>query len=621
MCGIVGYAGAAQAGPLLLEGLARLEYRGYDAAGVAVQGDAGEIAIVREAGRLENLAKKTDCGRSLDGCCGVGHTRWATHGAPDKRNAHPHASPGNRVAIVHNGIIANHRALRAELEAEGCVFLSETDTEAAVLLLDRCYTLLAGKPPRARAVQALMEMAARLEGSYAICALFADQPGAVYAVRRGSPLAAGRCSGAQAGYMIASDVHALAGYAEAAVFLEDGEIAVMTRDALRLYDAAGKPAARPPEPIDADAGCAKKGGYAHFMLKEMHEQPRAVRDTLAPFILRDGDRLHADLSAAGLDEASLLSVRRVLLTGCGSAFHAGLAGRAMIERLAGIPCEAELASEWPSRLPPLEGTLAVVISQSGETADSLAALRLLRAQGVRTLALVNAPHAAMAREADRVLLTRAGQEIAVATTKAYAAQMAALGLLAVRLAAAKGRLAHGREHALLRALLDLPEALKCLLGEGESIKRIAREIGDAQSVFFIGRGIDAAAAMEGALKLKEVSYIHAQAYPAGELKHGTLSLIERGTPVIAVCTQREQAERMRASMAEAASRGARCILIAGEGCAEEAEGEVIRLPGTEPLFAPLLAAVPMQQLAYEAGCTRGNDVDRPRNLAKSVTVE
>ncbi|MBP3657127.1 MAG: glutamine--fructose-6-phosphate transaminase (isomerizing) [Clostridia bacterium] len=619
MCGIVGYAGAGEAGPLLLEGLGRLAYRGYDSAGVAVCGDDGRLSVIRAAGRLDRLREKTQDGAALHGSCGIGHTRWATHGAPDERNAHPHASPDGLTAIVHNGIIGNHLLLRSRLEAMGYVFRSETDTEAAALLLHACWLACGESDPRRRALAALRGMAAQLTGSYAICALFAGQPDAVYAVRRGSPLVIGCCDG---GYMLASDVPALLGRAHHAVHLHDGEYACVSAEAVELYDADGCRISRESEALDIAPEAADKGGYAHYMLKEIVEQPQALRRTIGAYTGEAGGSLRADLQAAGLGRERLAAVRHVLLFGCGSAYHAGVAGRYAMERLARIPCRAELASELRSRELLLDqaGTLAVAVSQSGETADTLAALRLCRAHGVPVLAVVNAAHSTMAREADGVLLTRAGPEIAVATTKAYTAQAAVLDLLAIALAAARGCIGVREEASLLGALHALPDAVGDLLGVRDSIRRIAEGMAGAHSAFFIGRGIDHAAAMEGSLKLKEVSYIHAEAYPAGELKHGAISLIEPGVPVIGICTQTDTAARMQTAMAEAGSRGACLVHISSGECAVPGAQE-IRLPQAHPLIAPVLAAVPLQLLAYEIGCLRGLDVDQPRNLAKSVTVE
>lgn len=626
MCGIVGYAGAAQAAPILLEGLKKLEYRGYDSAGIAVCDAAtAQIEVVKAKGRVDRLMAMTDGGRGVWGCSGVGHTRWATHGEPNAENAHPHYSQGKRVVLVHNGIIENHQELRAMLARRGCRFRTQTDTEIAALLLDELYAQGAALPPKARAIHAIGELALRLQGAYALGILFADQPGVVYAIRRDSPLILGRCAGAARGHMLASDVPAMLAYTRDVVYLDQMEIARMTADAMEFFSRDGQPIQKNAVHIRWDAQAAEKGGYAHFMLKEMHEQPAAVRDTLSPRIVKTRAGLETDLRETGMTQADWRRVARVRMIGCGSAYHAGLVGRCAVQALAGIPCECEVASELRTGDAPAQADmLCVVISQSGETADSLAALRLCRAQGMKTLAVVNTVGSSIAREADAVLYTHAGPEIAVATTKAYAAQLAAMDLLAIHLATARGRLDHPARQTLLKELTTLDEKIARALEERAHIQRIASEFAARREAFFIGRGLDAALSMEGSLKLKEISYIHAQAYPAGELKHGAISLIEEGTLVVCAATQPQQFDKMRSAAAQVKSRGARVLAITtregGERVAEAADEEIF-VPKTHPLLAASLAVVPMQLLAYEIACERGLDVDHPRNLAKSVTVE
>lgn len=625
MCGIVGYVGCAQAVPILLGGLSRLEYRGYDSAGVAVHGERG-IEIVKTGGRLERLAAMLGTGHAVSGCCGIGHTRWATHGKPDTCNAHPHASPGNRVVAVHNGIIENHRELASRLREAGYTFRSRTDTEAAVLLLHSLYSAPAMQdlPPEERALRAIRGMTGELHGSYAMGILFGDQPDALYAVRKDSPLAVGMADGLAKGHMIASDITAMLGVAERVAYLGDGEIACLTAERVRFIDAMGREVEKSAERIGWNANAADKSGYDHYMLKEIDEQPRAVRETIAPRIRADGQGKRIDLSAEGLSDEALSGVSRLYLIGCGSAYHAACVGKAVTEQLSHVPCDAELASEFRYGKPALDGrALAVIISQSGETADSLAALRLCRARGVRTLAVVNVAGSSMSREADAVSLTCAGPEISVATTKAYSAQLAALYLLAVRLAAARGAIDRERENRLADALLELPDRLAASIAAGACVRMLAGDIARCGDVFFIGRGLDHAVCMEGSLKLKEVAYIHAEAFAAGEIKHGTISLIEEGVPVIGVATQKALLPKTLSNLAEVKSRGAKTILVVPGGWAETVDHVdfVVDIPDAEPLFAASLAVIPLQLLAYHVSCAKGLDVDKPRNLAKSVTVE
>lgn len=623
MCGIVGYAGREQAAPILLDALKKLEYRGYDSAGVAVREETqAHIEVVKAKGRLGNLAEITDEGRALPGTSGVGHTRWATHGEPSARNAHPHYSREKRVVLVHNGIIENYREIRETLEKRGYSFHTDTDTEAAALLLDFCYAREEEPRPRERALRAIRAMMMRLSGSFALGILFLDQPGVVYAARRNSPLIAGRCE--KGGHILASDVPAMLAYTREVAYIENMEIAALTAEEMRIYDMDLEIVERPPHRVAWDAQSAEKGGWEHFMIKEIHEQPAAVRDTLTPRIKKKNGGLVCDLHETGLKDEEWEKIASVLFVGCGSAYHAGLIGRCAVEALAGIPCRCELASELRSRETPIErGTLCVVISQSGETADTLGALRMLKEKGIKTLAVVNVVASSIAREADAVLYTHAGPEIAVATTKAYAAQLAALYLLAVHLADTRGAIDEGRKTALLKALLTLAERVEAALSCRVHVQRLASRLSGVRDAFFIGRGLDAALCMEGSLKLKEISYIHSEAYAAGELKHGAISLIEEGMPVIAVSTQEKTDQKMRSAAAEAKARGAWIIAVTTQeenAWQDEAE-DFIPVPDTHPLFAASVAVVPLQLLAYYISCERGLDVDKPRNLAKSVTVE
>ena len=628
MCGIVGYVGVRQAAPILLDGLSRLEYRGYDSAGVAVRDEGCDhVEVVKAKGRLKTLMQMTDSGHAVRGCCGIGHTRWATHGEPSTVNAHPHYSREKRVVLVHNGIIENYQEIRERLARKGYAFQSQTDTEVAAMLLDRYYSdpARASMPPRERALDAIRAMMVRVRGSYALGILFGDQPGVIYAARKDSPLILGCCDGDMQGHMIASDVPAVLNCTRRVVYIDNMEIACLTREELHVYSFDGEEVEKPVTEIQWDAAAAEKDGYEHFMMKEIHEQPRAVRDTLSPRIRDNGDGTHSiDLTETSLTDDDLRAISRVVLIGCGSAYHVGMAERYVIEQLARVPCEVELASEFRYRNPILdEHTLVVIISQSGETADSLAALRLCRERGVYTLAVVNVVGSSIAREADAVMYTWAGPEISVATTKAYSTQLAALYLLAVRLAAVRGAIDAQREQALIGELLALPDKVERALGDKERLQWFANKMAACRDVFFIGRGLDYAISLEGSLKLKEISYIHSEAYAAGELKHGTISLIEDGVLVVGVATQPELFEKVVSNMVEVRSRGAYLFGLTtyGQYAIEDTVNFTVYVPKTEALFATSLAVVPLQLLAYYISCARGLDVDKPRNLAKSVTVE
>ena len=628
MCGIVGYVGVKQAAPILLSGLSKLEYRGYDSAGLAVRDEANEhIEVVKAKGRLKNLMEMTDSGNAVHGLCGIGHTRWATHGEPSTVNAHPQYTREKRVVIVHNGIIENYQEIKESLLKKGYTFASQTDTEVAAALLDSYYAEAAKREsdPRARALDAIRNMMIRVRGSYALGILFGDQPGVIYAARKDSPLILGRCDGEYQGHMIASDVPAVLNYTRNVVYIDNQEIACLTRDELHVYNIDCEEIEKPFVEIKWDAAAAEKDGYEHFMMKEIHEQPRAVRDTLSPRIKENesGER-YIDLSETGLTDEDFASVSRVYLIGCGSAYHVGMAARYVLEKAARVPCEVDLASEFRYRDPILEESgLVIIISQSGETADSLAALRLCKERGVRTLAVVNVVGSSIAREADSVIYTWAGPEIAVATTKAYSTQLAALYLIAVHMAEVRGQITPTRREALIDAMLALPDQIERVLSDKERVQWYANKMAACKDVFFIGRGLDYAISMEGSLKLKEISYIHSEAYAAGELKHGTISLIEDGVLVVAVATQPELFEKEVSNMVEVRSRGASLFGLTtyGQYAIEDTVNFTVYVPRTDPLLTTSLAVVPLQLLAYYISCAKGLDVDKPRNLAKSVTVE
>lgn len=606
MCGIVGYVGLQSAAPLLLDGLSRLEYRGYDSAGVALA-DASGLSVYKEAGRLSVLAARLHGGDGFSQTVGIGHTRWATHGAPTTRNAHPHLSANGTFAVVHNGIIENEAALRRELLDAGVTLRSDTDTELIAQLLERevCDDIL----------RTLRRVIKRLEGSFALGVLCATQPDRLYAVRQQSPLILGV---AEDGVVIASDSPAVLPYTRNFVPLQDGEIACVTSAGYTLYDAQGEPIDRAATVADWDAEHAERGEYAHFMLKEIEEQPEALAATLLPYLRADGSVAEAVLP---MKTEELRAVRRVILVGCGSAYHAGMVGAQVIERVARVSAAAEIASEFRYRRAVIDAhTLMIFISQSGETADTLAALREAKRAGARVMAVVNVAGSSLAAESDAVLLTRAGPEIAVATTKAYAAQLAALYLIALRLAGAKGAIDTQECKRLTDALRQLPSQVRTLLHTAPRMRELARKQTVLRDAYFIGRGLDYAAALEASLKLKEISYIHSEAYAAGELKHGTISLIEEGTFVVALACDGALRAKTLANVREVHARGARVLLVT-TGTAEAEADEMITIPCTEPLFQASLSIVPMQLFGYYTALERGLDIDRPRNLAKSVTVE
>ena len=606
MCGIVGYVGKRSAQDVLLDGLEKLEYRGYDSAGVALALDGG-IRVVKSKGRLTQLRQKLAAQALAQSFCGIGHTRWATHGEPSDVNSHPHSTP--RVSIVHNGIIENYGILKERLMAKGDTFESETDTEVLVKLIDSCYT---GDPLRA-----LQEALAKVRGSYALAVLFRDRPDTIFAVKRESPLIVGWGEGEN---FVASDIPALLKYTRRYSVLEEGDMAVCTAEGIRFYNEFAEPVQRPALTADWDMEAAEKGGYPHFMLKEINEQPTAITATVSPRV----EEGMPDLRIPQLTDEVLRSIGTVHLVGCGTAMHAGMVGKAAIETLARVPAEVDIASEFRYRDPILNpNDLVIIISQSGETSDTLAALKLAKSRGVPVLAIVNVVGSSIARAADYVLYTYAGPEIAVASTKAYMVQLCVLYLFALRLAYARGRLSEAETRRYTAQLLRAPEIIKARLADCEQIKYLASRYMNTQSCFFIGRGFDYSLSLEGSLKLKEISYVHSDAYAAGELKHGTISLITDGVPVIALATQKQVYEKTISNAKETRSRGARVLLfttkdaVVPEGVADA----VIRLDEYEDLLMPLQLIVPLQLFAYYMAVLRGCDVDKPRNLAKSVTVE
>ena len=606
MCGIVGYVGKRSAQDVLLDGLEKLEYRGYDSAGVALAQEGG-IRVVKSKGRLDALRQKLAVQALAESSCGIGHTRWATHGEPSDVNSHPHSTP--RVSIVHNGIIENYGALKERLAARGYTFESETDTEVLVKLIDSCYH---GEP-----LQALHEALGMVRGSYALAVLFKDFPDTIFAVKKESPLIVGWGEGEN---FVASDIPALLKYTRDYSVLEEGDLAVVTAQGIQFYNAFGEPVERQRLTADWDQEAAEKGGYPHFMLKEINEQPAAITATVSPRV-EDG---MPDLRIPELTDERLRSIGMVHLVACGTAMHAGMVGKVAIETLARVPAEVDIASEFRYRDPILnKDDLVIIISQSGETSDTLAALKLAKSRGVPVLAIVNVVGSSIARAADYILYTYAGPEIAVASTKAYVVQMCVLYLFALRLAYARGKLEEAETKRLTAELLRAGEVIKPRLDDCEQIKYLASRFVNTQSCFFIGRGFDYALSLEGSLKLKEISYVHSDAYAAGELKHGTISLITDGVPVIALATQKQVYEKTISNAKETKSRGARVILfttkdaVVPEGVADY----IVRLDEYEDLLMPLQLIVPLQLFAYYMAVLRGCDVDKPRNLAKSVTVE
>lgn len=608
MCGIVGYIGKEQAAPILLDGLAKLEYRGYDSAGLAVY-DGNDIEIVKAKGRLQALRDLTGDGRSLKGTLGIGHTRWATHGEPSVSNAHPHFNSDKTIAVVHNGIIENYQPLREKMIQKGYTFVSDTDTEVVAHLLDYYYE---GNP--LKAVEKVMH---RVQGSYALGILFKDYPDKMYAVRKDSPLIVGV---SQEGNFIASDVPAILKYTREVYFIENREICELSRDGITFYNEDMESISKETKTIEWDVEAAEKGGYEHFMLKEIYEQPKAVLDTISPRI--KDDKIVID--ELNMSEEDIKNLKRIYIIGCGSAYHVGVTSKYIIEKITRIPVEVDLASEFRYRNPILEpDSMVIIISQSGETADSLAALRKAQELGVKVLGVVNVVGSTIAREADNVLYTWAGPEISVATTKAYSTQLAALYLLAVLFGDVRGTITGEEYNEMIQELKSLPDKISEILGDKERIQWFASKYANAKDVFFLGRGVDYATSLEGSLKLKEISYIHSEAYAAGELKHGTISLIEDGILTVAVVTQPDLYEKMISNIVEVRTRGGYIFTLTNKGnCVmEDTSDFTVYIPKTHPCFTPSLAVIPLQLFGYYVSVAKGLDVDKPRNLAKSVTVE
>ena len=612
MCGIVGFVGEEPAAPILLSGLEKLEYRGYDSAGIAVRNEeTGRIEVVKAKGRLKILSEKTDGGLAVPGTCGIGHTRWATHGEPSENNAHPHCTDDRSVVLVHNGIIENYQELKEKLLKSGYSFYSQTDTEIAVKLVDYYYKKT-GTP-----LEALTRAMLRIRGSYAFGVMFKDCPGRLFAARKDSPLIIGKN---ESGCLIASDVPAILDRTRNVYYIGNMEIAELSKDEIHFYNIDREEIQKEMVEIKWDAESAEKGGYEHFMLKEIHEQPKAVQDTVGAYV-KDGQ---INLSEVGLTSEMLAGLERIYIVACGSAYHVGMVAKYVMEELADIPVEVDLASEFRYRNPKLmKDSMVIVVSQSGETADSLAALRLAKEKGVPVLGIVNVVGSSIARESDHILYTYAGPEISVATTKAYSTQLIAVYLLAVQAAFAKGLISEERYGELIAELGRLPEKIQRTLDDKERIQWFASKYANAKDIFFIGRGIDYAISLEGSLKMKEISYIHSEAYAAGELKHGTISLIEDGTLVVGVVTQKALFEKTLSNMVETKSRGAYLmgLTLYGNYNIEDNADFSVYVPKTEQYFTTSLAIVPLQLLGYYVSVAKGLDVDKPRNLAKSVTVE
>lgn len=612
MCGIVGFTGHRQAAPVLLDGLAKLEYRGYDSAGLAVRDGEKEVEIVKAKGRLRVLAEKTNDGMALHGTCGIGHTRWATHGEPSELNAHPHCSDDRNVVGVHNGIIENYQELREKLQHKGYSFYSDTDTEVAIKLIDYYYKKYEHTP-----VDAINHAMVRIRGSYALAVMFRDYPEEIYAARKDSPMIIGVADGES---FVASDVPAILKYTRNVYYIGNMELCRLQKGNVTFYNLDGDEIEKDLVEIQWDAEAAEKAGFEHFMMKEIHEQPKAVRDTVNS-VVRDGK---IDLGGVGITEEEIQKLQQIYIVACGSAYHVGVAAQYVIEELVQIPVRVELASEFRyRRMLYAPNALVIIVSQSGETADSLAALREAKAHGVKTLAIVNVVGSTIAREADHVFYTLAGPEIAVATTKAYSTQLIASYILSIEFARVRGMIDEDRAAELIAELQTIPDKIEKLLEDKERIQWFAAKQMNAQNMFFIGRGIDYAVSLEGSLKMKEISYIHSEAYAAGELKHGTISLIEPGTLVIGVLTQQDLYEKTVSNMVECKSRGAYLMALTtyGNYSIEDCAEFVIYIPKTDPLFAASLAVIPLQLMGYYVSVAKGLDVDKPRNLAKSVTVE
>ncbi|SEH60776.1 glucosamine--fructose-6-phosphate aminotransferase (isomerizing) [Ruminococcus flavefaciens] len=612
MCGIVGFTGSAQAAPILLDGLSKLEYRGYDSAGIAVRDGEKETEVVKAKGKLKVLKEMTNNGDAVRGDCGIGHTRWATHGEPSALNAHPHSSDDENVIAVHNGIIENYQELREKLSKSGYSFNSQTDTEVAVKLIDYYY-----KKYNLGPVDSIARAMIRIRGSYALCVMFKDFPGEIYTARKDSPMIIGVTNGET---YVASDVPAILKYTRNVYYIGNMEIAKLVKGGVTFYNIDREEIEKPLTEIKWDAEAAEKGGYEHFMLKEIHEQPKVVRDTINS-VVKDGK---IDFSEMGLSDEEMQKISQIYIVACGSAYHVGMAVQYVIEDFTSIPVRVELASEFRYRKMTLvKDSLVIIISQSGETADSLAALREAKDKGIKTLGIVNVVGSSIAREADSVFYTLAGPEISVATTKAYSTQLIAGYLLAMQFAVARGEMEEAKCEELLKELYTIPEKIEKILEDKERIQWYANKLAGAKDAFFIGRGIDYAIGLEGSLKMKEISYIHSEAYAAGELKHGPISLIEEGIPVIGVLTQQDLYEKTVSNMVEVKSRGASLMGLTtyGNYSMEDLADFTVYIPQTDAHFAGSLAVIPLQLLGYYVSVAKGYDVDKPRNLAKSVTVE
>ena len=612
MCGIVGFTGCHQAAPILLDGLSKLEYRGYDSAGIAVRDGEDETEVIKAKGRLKVLSEKTNDGESVPGTCGIGHTRWATHGEPSENNAHPHVSDDGNVVAVHNGIIENYQELKDKLLRKGYAFYSETDTEVAVKLVDYYYKKYEGTP-----VDAINHAMVRIRGSYALAIMFKDYPEEIYVARKDSPMILGVSDGES---YVASDVPAILKYTRNVYYIGNLEMARVRKGEITFYNLDGEEIQKQMKTIEWDAEAAEKAGFVHFMMKEIHEQPKAVQDTLSS-VVKDGQ---IDLSEIGLTDENIQDIDQIYIIACGSAYHVGMAAQYVFEDMVRVPVRVELASEFRYRNPILNPkALAIIISQSGETADSLAALRLCKENNIRTLGIVNVVGSSIAREADNVFYTLAGPEISVATTKAYSTQLIASYALAIQFAKVKGTISEEQYAAYIKELETLPDKIQRIIDDKERIQWFASKQANAKDVFFIGRGIDYAICLEGSLKMKEISYIHSEAYAAGELKHGTISLIEDGTLVIGVLTQPSLYEKTVSNMVECKSRGAYLMGLTtfGNYNIEDTADFTVYMPKTDPHFATSLAVIPLQLLGYYVSVAKGLDVDKPRNLAKSVTVE
>ncbi len=612
MCGIVGFTGTAQAAPILLDGLSKLEYRGYDSAGIAVRDGSNDTEIVKAKGKLKVLEEKTNGGKAVKGCCGIGHTRWATHGEPSTLNAHPHCSDDENVIAVHNGIIENYQELKEKLTKSGYSFKTQTDTEVAVKLIDYYFKKYGLGP-----VDSIARAMVRIRGSYALCVMFRDFEGEIYCARKDSPMIIGIAGGES---YVASDVPAILKYTRNVYYIGNMEIAKLEKGAVTFYNIDREEISKELVEIKWDAEAAEKGGYEHFMLKEIHEQPKVIRDTINS-VVKDGNIV---LGEFGLTDEEVKEIQQIYIVACGSAYHVGMAIQYVIEELTTIPVRVELASEFRYRKMPLnKKSLAIIISQSGETADSRAALTLAKENGVKTLGIVNVIGSNIARDADNVFYTLAGPEISVATTKAYSTQLIAGYLLAMQLSKVRGEITDERFAELLTEIQTIPDKVSKILEDKERLQWFAAKFANIRDAFFIGRGIDYAVSLEGSLKMKEISYIHSEAYAAGELKHGPISLIENGTLVISVLTQQNLFEKTVTNMVECKSRGAYIMGLTtyGNYSVEDNADFTAYIPKTDPLFAASLAVVPLQLLGYYVSVAKGLDVDKPRNLAKSVTVE